>query len=49
MELCRRFVRMFELPPFAANPLVLRSLLAHRQAAVRKSFDTIFSPYLHGE
>jgi hydroxyacylglutathione hydrolase len=48
MELCRRYVRLSGLPPFAANPLVLRSLLAHREAAARNIFDSIFTPFLAG-
>jgi glyoxylase-like metal-dependent hydrolase (beta-lactamase superfamily II) len=45
MELCKQCVRMLELPPFAANPLVLRSLLAHREAAAHKSLDAISGPF----
>ena len=48
MKLCRRYVRQAGLPPFAANPLVLRSLLAHREAAARNGFDSIFKPFLDG-
>jgi hydroxyacylglutathione hydrolase len=48
MELCRRCVQMLELPPFAANPLVLRSLLAHREPVAQKGFDSIFAPFLPG-
>ena len=46
MDLCRRCVRVLGLPPFAANPLVLRSLLAHKEAAARIDLDSIFSPYM---
>ena len=46
MQLCQRCVRRLGLPPFAANPLVLRSLLAHKEAAARISLDSIFLPVL---
>ncbi len=46
MELCQRCVRLLGLPPFAANPLVLRTLLAHKEAAARISLDSILSPIL---
>jgi len=36
MELCRRCVAKLELPAFAVNPLVARSLLAHRTARVAR-------------
>ncbi|MFC1672259.1 MBL fold metallo-hydrolase [Planctomycetota bacterium] len=32
LELCARCVRMLKLPPFAVNPLVARSLLAHKKS-----------------
>lgn len=46
MALCKRCVRMLGLPPFAANPLVLRSLLSHEEAGTRFSLESIFSPFL---
>ena len=46
MELCRRCVGMLGLPPFAANPLVLRSFLAHKEAAARTSLESVFAAYL---
>lgn len=46
MELCKRCVRKLGLPPFAANPLVLRSLLTHKEAEARISLESIFSPFL---
>jgi glyoxylase-like metal-dependent hydrolase (beta-lactamase superfamily II) len=46
IELCKRCVRELGLSPFAANPLVLRSLLAHKNAAARISMESIFSPIL---
>jgi hypothetical protein len=46
MELCRRCVRMLALPPFAANPLVMRSLLAHKEAAAQYGLDSVFPPIL---
>ncbi len=46
MDLCRRCVRMLGLPPFAANPLVMRSFLAHKEAAARTSLNSIFAPFL---
>jgi hypothetical protein len=46
MELCRQCVRMLDLPPFAANPLVLRSLLAHKEAAALDRFHSILAPLL---
>lgn len=46
MELCKRCVRMLGLPSFAANPLVLRSLLSHKEAGARISLESIFSPFL---
>ncbi len=46
MELCKQCVRILRLPPFAANPLVLRSLLAHKEVAARINLDSIFSPFL---
>jgi hypothetical protein len=49
MELCKRCIRRLGLPPFAANPLVLRTLLAHKEAAARVSLDSIFSPFLGEE
>jgi glyoxylase-like metal-dependent hydrolase (beta-lactamase superfamily II) len=48
MELCKRCVRMLELPPFAVNPLVARSLLAHKEAAVQNSLDSILAHFLLG-
>jgi len=45
MELCKRCVQILELPPFAANPLVQRSLLAHKQAAARGGLDSIFAAF----
>jgi glyoxylase-like metal-dependent hydrolase (beta-lactamase superfamily II) len=35
MELCRQCVTRLGLPPFAANPLVARSLLSHKQEAAK--------------
>jgi glyoxylase-like metal-dependent hydrolase (beta-lactamase superfamily II) len=35
MEVCRQCVAALGLPPFAANPLVARSMLAHREAGGR--------------
>lgn len=46
LDLCRRCVRMLGLPPFAVNPLVLRSFLAHKEAAARISLNSIFAPFL---
>jgi hydroxyacylglutathione hydrolase len=46
MELCKRCVQKLGLPPFAANPLVLRSLLSHKEAGARIRLESIFSPFL---
>lgn len=46
MDFCRRCVQALELPPYAVNPLVLRSLLAHKEAASRGGIDSILAPYL---
>jgi uncharacterized protein (DUF1330 family) len=46
MDLCRRCVRVLGLPPFAANPLVLHSFLAHKEAAARISLNSIFAPFM---
>lgn len=46
MDLCRRCVSMLGLPPFAANPLVMRSFLAHREAADRIDLNAIFAPFM---
>ena len=46
LELCRRCVSKLGLPSFAANPLVLRSFLAHKEAAARISLKSTFSPFL---
>lgn len=46
MELCKRCVQKLGLPSFAANPLVLRSLLSHKEAGERVSLESIFSPFL---
>jgi hydroxyacylglutathione hydrolase len=45
-DLCRQCVSMLGLPPFAANPLVLRSFPAHKEAAAQISLKSIFAPYL---
>lgn len=45
-DLCKRCVRMLGLPPFAANPLVLRSFLAHKEAAADTGLDSIFASFL---
>jgi hypothetical protein len=37
---------MLGLPPFAANPMVMRSFLAHKEAAGRILLDAIFAPFL---
>lgn len=41
MELCRQCIPMLGLPPFAANPLVARSLLAHREISAREGLDLL--------
>jgi hydroxyacylglutathione hydrolase len=46
MELCRECITKLKLPPFAANPLVARSLLSHRVDAVQNVLDSIFIPLL---
>jgi hydroxyacylglutathione hydrolase len=46
MELCKRCVRKLGLPPLTANPLVLRSLLSHKNAGARIGLESIFSPFL---
>jgi len=46
MDLCRRCVGMLGLPPFAVNPLVLRSFIAHKEAAAKISLNSIFTPFL---
>ena len=46
MDLCRRCVRMIGLPPFAANPLVMRSFQAHKEAETQITLDSIFAPFL---
>ncbi len=46
VEQCKRCVRRLGLPPFAANPLVLRSLLSHKEAWDRIDLKSIFSPFL---
>jgi glyoxylase-like metal-dependent hydrolase (beta-lactamase superfamily II) len=46
MDLCRRWIEKLGLPPFAANPLVLRSLRSHKEAGVWISLESIFSPIL---
>ena len=48
MELCKRCVRMLELPPFAVNPLVVRSLLAHKEASAQNRLDFTLTPFLTG-
>jgi hypothetical protein len=48
MELCKQCVKMLGLPPFAANPLVLRSLLSHKETGARISLESIFLPFLEG-
>jgi len=48
MELCKLCVQALGLPPFAVNPLVLRSLLAHKEAASKSSLNSIFAPFLGG-
>jgi len=40
MELCKRCIAKLGLPPFAANPLVARSLLAHKTGAARNILDS---------
>lgn len=46
MDLCRRCVHLLGLAPFAANALVMRSFLAHKEAADRIRLDSIFAPFL---
>ena len=41
MSLCKRSVERLGLPPFAANPLVARSLAAHRADAAREALDSL--------
>lgn len=48
MDLCRQCVRMLGFPPFAANPLSMRSFLAHKDVAARIRLDSIFAPFLEG-
>jgi hypothetical protein len=48
VERCKRCVRMLGLPPFAANPLVQRSLLAHEKASAKSDLDFILGPFLAG-
>lgn len=43
MSLCVRCVERLGLPPFAANPLVARSLVAHRETAPGNDADALFS------
>ncbi len=45
MELCRKCVPILGLPPFAANPLVARSLLAHRNASAQEGLD-LLTPFV---
>ncbi len=47
MDFCKRCVQALGLPPFATNPLVLRSLLAHKQVALNE-LDAIFTSSLSG-
>lgn len=49
MELCRRCVQALGLPRFALNPLVARSLNAHRQSRVTTELDRILAPFVKGE
>ncbi len=49
LELCRRCVRRLELPPFAVNPLVARSLFAHTEEAARASLGSILAPFVDGD
>jgi hydroxyacylglutathione hydrolase len=44
MELCKQCVAKLKLPHIAANPLVARSLLSHRNDAVQNILDSIFGP-----
>jgi glyoxylase-like metal-dependent hydrolase (beta-lactamase superfamily II) len=46
LALCKRCVRMLELPPFAVNSLVARSLFAHTEDEVRASLDAILAPFV---
>jgi hydroxyacylglutathione hydrolase len=46
MALFRQWVRVLGLPPFAANPLVMRSFLAHKEAAAQIDFNSILRPFL---
>lgn len=46
MGLCRQCVRLLGLPPAAANPLVLRSFLAHKEAAARIDLNSVLTPFL---
>jgi hypothetical protein len=46
MELCKQCVGRLGLPPFAANPLVLRSFLAHQRAEEHVCLNALFSPFL---
>ena len=48
MELCKRCVRILGLPPFAVNPLVVRSFLAHKKASAQNSLDFTLTPFLTG-
>ena len=49
LELCRRCVRLLDLPPFAVNPLVARSLFAHTEDEVRGSLESILAPFVDGQ
>lgn len=46
MDLCKQCVERLSLPLFTANPLVLRSFLAHQQAAEHICLNSLFSPFL---
>ena len=41
MELCEWCVTRMGLPPFAANPLVARSLLSHRGCDILSILDAV--------
>lgn len=46
VDLCRTCVRLLDLPPFAENPLVARSLLAHRTVSARRAVESTLCPFL---
>ena len=48
MVLCKRCVQMLELPPFAVNPLVARSLIAHTEDTAQSALNSILAPFFPG-